>query len=75
MPGPGPPVQRIHSLVTLHAAVRGPLARYCQYLALAELFDCELWTGDQRFYNAVRRTLGRVKWIGDYFKERHHRIQ
>ena len=37
----------------------------CQYLALAEYHRCEFWTGDQRFYNAVKRSFPRVKWIGN----------
>jgi len=36
----------------------------CHYLALAERYDCALWTGDRRFYNAVHRAEPRVKWIG-----------
>jgi len=36
------------------------------YLALAERFQCELWTGDERFYNAITRAIPWVKWIGHY---------
>lgn len=46
--------------------LRRPSTYDCQYLALAEQLDCELWTGDQRFSNAVRRRTPRVKWIGEY---------
>lgn len=35
------------------------------YLALAEREDCELWTGDERFYNAARRAYPRVHWVGE----------
>jgi predicted nucleic acid-binding protein len=42
-----------------------PSAYDCQYLALAEHHRCEFWTGDQRFFNAVKRTVPRVKWIGN----------
>jgi predicted nucleic acid-binding protein len=35
----------------------------CHYLALAERYDCELWTGDRRLYNAVRAALRRVKCV------------
>ncbi len=38
-----------------------------QYLALAELKDCEFWTGDKRLANAVHGNK-RVKWFGDYRK-------
>lgn len=37
----------------------------CYYLALAEWFDCRLWTGDERFYNAVNRRTDRVRWVGE----------
>jgi predicted nucleic acid-binding protein len=36
------------------------------YLALAESLDCDLWTGDRAFYNAVKNELPYVKWIGNY---------
>ena len=36
------------------------------YLALAELHSCEVWTGDERLYNAVRLQLPWVRWIGSY---------
>jgi predicted nucleic acid-binding protein len=35
------------------------------YAALAERVACELWTGDQRFYNAARRVLPFVRWAGE----------
>jgi hypothetical protein len=46
--------------------LRRPTSYDCQYLVLAEFLDCELWTGDQRFHNAVRRAFHRVKWIGQH---------
>ena len=36
------------------------------YLALAEEFDCELWTADQRFYRAVNARLKKVHWLGEF---------
>lgn len=36
------------------------------YLALAEREECELWTADERLWNAVNRTLSYVRWIGEY---------
>lgn len=36
----------------------------CQYLALAERYRCDLWTGDHRFSDAVERAVPRVKWVG-----------
>lgn len=38
----------------------------CYFLALAESLDCELWTGDERFYNGVRYREPRVRWIGEF---------
>jgi predicted nucleic acid-binding protein len=35
------------------------------YLALARLLQCELWTADQKFYNAVKDKAIEVKWIGE----------
>lgn len=34
------------------------------YLALAEARDCELWTGDRRFFTAVHDAVPRVRWVG-----------
>ena len=38
----------------------------CHYLALAEMYDCFLWTGDEKFYNSVKKTFARTKWIGHF---------
>lgn len=46
--------------------LKQPTTYDCQYLALAEYYQCELWTGDQRFYNSVKDVMPRVKWIGKY---------
>lgn len=35
------------------------------YLALARLSQCELWTADQKFYNAVRGKAKEVKWVAE----------
>jgi predicted nucleic acid-binding protein len=37
-----------------------------QYLAVAEMEDCEVWTLDKKLVNAVRGKNRRVKWAGDY---------
>jgi predicted nucleic acid-binding protein len=34
------------------------------YLALAELWDCELWTADHRFAKTSRQRSTNVRWIG-----------
>lgn len=52
--------------MALARELRRPTTYDCQYLALAEHYECELWTGDKRFYNAVRRTFRWVKWVGEY---------
>lgn len=38
----------------------------CHYLALAETYRCDLWTGDERFFNSASKTFPRVKWVGNY---------
>ena len=38
----------------------------CHYLALAEIYDSFLWTGDERFHNTVKKPFPRVKWIGHF---------
>ena len=37
-----------------------------QYLAVAELNDCELWTNDRRFVNSLQGKVSRIKWVGEY---------
>lgn len=41
-----------------------PRAYDSQYLAVAELLGCELWTADERLANAVAGHLPWVRWIG-----------
>ena len=36
-----------------------------QYLAVAELEDCELWTADERLFNACSGKNKRIRWIGE----------
>ena len=36
------------------------------YLALAELHTCEVWTGDERLYNAVGPQFPALRWVGTY---------
>ena len=43
-----------------------PAAYDAHYLALAERENCEYWTADTRLWNAVRRELKWVRWLGDY---------
>ena len=43
-----------------------PQAYDSHYLALAEMLGLELWTADERLYNAVKDALPWVKWLGDF---------
>src|SRR5262249_13687143 len=46
------------------------LAAYdAAYLALAEALGAQLWTGDRRFFAAVRDSVNMVNWIGDYLRQ------
>jgi len=38
----------------------------CAYMALAEKENCNLITGDKKFFNAIRKHFPWVKLIGDY---------
>jgi predicted nucleic acid-binding protein len=38
----------------------------CLYVALAERDGVELWTGDERLYNALHAQHPFVRWIADY---------
>lgn len=43
-----------------------PTAYDSQYLAVAEKLDCEFWTADERFFNAVKHDLKWVNWLGNF---------
>ena len=38
----------------------------CLYVALADRDGLELWTGDERLYNALHAQYPSVRWIADY---------
>ncbi len=40
-----------------------------QYLAVAELEDCELWTSDKNLVNSLKGKNERIKWVGEYIKK------
>lgn len=42
-----------------------PVCYDMQYLALAELEDCELWTADKRLINTLQGKNRRVHWVGE----------
>ena len=46
------------------SALRQSAAYDGQYLALAERYECELWTGDRRLFQIARPTISWVRWIG-----------
>lgn len=39
------------------------------YLAVAELEDCELWTGDKSLVDSLKGKAKRVRWVGEYGKK------
>lgn len=41
-----------------------------QYLAVAELEDCELWTADRRLVNSLKGKNKRIRWIGEHTRKR-----
>jgi predicted nucleic acid-binding protein len=42
----------------------------CIYIAVTERESMELWTGDQRLYNALHTHFAFVRWVGDYQRRR-----
>jgi predicted nucleic acid-binding protein len=72
-------IQSIHLAITLRdaepatsiralelAIALGRSATYdAHYLALAERERCELWTADERFWNAARMTFRWIRWVGE----------
>ena len=57
----------LHSMaMTLAQQLKRANTYDCHYLALAEIYDCFLWTGDEKFYNSVKKTFPRTKWIGHF---------
>jgi predicted nucleic acid-binding protein len=42
----------------------------CIYIAVTEREGMELWTGDQRLYNALHTHFAFVRWVGDYQRRR-----
>lgn len=56
----------LHShAIELSYRLKRPNTYDCHYLALSEIYRCDLWTGDERFFNSVARTFPRVKWVGN----------
>jgi predicted nucleic acid-binding protein len=51
--------------LTLAALLQRPITYDTQYAALAERERCELWTADERFWNAARARFAWVRWVGE----------
>ncbi|MDP3880282.1 MAG: type II toxin-antitoxin system VapC family toxin [Dehalococcoidales bacterium] len=45
-----------------------PVCYDMQYLAVAELEDCELWTTDRKLVNSLPDKPARIRWVGEYNK-------
>ena len=43
-----------------------PTAYDSQYLAVAERYNCEFWTADEKLYNAIRQQNTLIRWIANY---------
>jgi predicted nucleic acid-binding protein len=50
----------------LSAAYNLPVCYNSQYLAVAEILDCPLWTNDSKFVNTLRGRSEHMRWLGDY---------
>ncbi len=57
----------LHSkAIELAHQLKRPNTYDCHYLALSEIHQCPLWTGDGRFYNSVKKSFPQVQWIGHH---------
>ncbi len=56
-------LRRAYELATLH---NRPTAYDSQYLAVAERYQCEFWTADERFYNAITASWSQIRWLGNW---------
>jgi predicted nucleic acid-binding protein len=56
-------LRRAYELATLH---NRPTAYDSQYLAVAERYQCEFWTADERFYNAINAEWSQIRWLGNW---------
>lgn len=66
----GVELKEIEPCRVLQLALEYGLTAYdAAYLALAELENCELWTGDKAFYQSARKSPILLRWLGDYASE------
>ncbi|MDA1190141.1 MAG: type II toxin-antitoxin system VapC family toxin [Candidatus Poribacteria bacterium] len=42
-----------------------PTAYDAQYLAVAERFQCDFWTADERLFNATSERFPNIRWLGN----------
>ncbi len=47
-----------------------PVCYDMQYLAVAELQDCELWTADKRLADSLKGKTSRIRWVGETNRKR-----
>ncbi len=47
-----------------------PVCYDMQYLAVAELQDCELWTADKKLAVSLRGKENRVRWVGEFTEKK-----
>lgn len=43
-----------------------PTAYDAQYLAVAERFQCDFWTADERLFNSVSGKFPHIHWLGNW---------
>ncbi len=55
-------LRRAYELATKY---NRPTAYDAQYLAVAERYQCDFWTADERLYHAVNGNFPRVYWVGN----------
>ena len=54
------------SAIQIAHQLKKPNTYDCHYLSLSEIYDCVLWTGDERLFNSVKQSYPKVNWIGHY---------
>lgn len=60
-----PDLALLERATVLSAQLGRPAAYDTQYAALAEREGCELWTADERFWNAATPHFRWVRWVGE----------
>jgi predicted nucleic acid-binding protein len=56
----------LHRAYELAAQFNRPTAYDSQYLAVAERYQCDFWTTDERLFNAVNDRFPHIRWLGDW---------